>query len=84
MDTPPLILPPQIMERLSHRDFAFFVIGAVNYRDTFGERHILRYRLVFGGPAGMRITTDPAGDRFGTLCMDLTGNEEEQPAKQAN
>jgi hypothetical protein len=77
MVAPGLALPQEIIDRLSRRDFAFYVIGEVNYRDIFKDRHILRYRLVFGGPAGTRTTKDTNGVKLGMLCMDIRGNEED-------
>ncbi len=77
MVAPGLVLPQEIIDRLSRRDFAFYVIGEVNYRDIFKDRHILKYRLVFGGPAGTRTTKDTNGIKLGMLCMDIQGNEED-------
>jgi hypothetical protein len=76
MIAPPLTLPVDIIERLSTRDFAFYVFGEVDYKDIFGKRHTLKYRLIFGGPAGTRVTTDSNGVRLGSLAMDVEGNEE--------
>jgi hypothetical protein len=76
MVAPPLALPPQIIAGLSMRDRAFYVHGEVNYRDIFGDRHVLKYRLVYGGPAGTRTHLDAKGNTVGFLSMDREGNEE--------
>jgi hypothetical protein len=76
MIAPALTLSTEVIERLSTRDFAFYVIGEVDYKDIFGKRHILKYRLIFGGPAGTRLSTDSNGIRLGSLAMDVEGNEE--------
>lgn len=72
----PIVLRPPDIGRLCNRDFAFYVTGEVNYSDIFGERHILKYRLVFGGPAGTKVAKDKHGVEWGALCMDREGNEE--------
>ena len=76
MVAPALTLPVDIIERLSTRDYAFYVYGEVDYKDIFEKRHILKYRLIFGGPAGTHMTTDSKGVRLGSLAMDVEGNEE--------
>jgi hypothetical protein len=54
---------------------AFYVYGEVRYMDAFSKPHYLKYRMIYGGPCGVRTHVDPKGVRCGMLCMDTQGNE---------
>jgi hypothetical protein len=68
---------PQIMQKLRSQNIAYYVQGEVHYRDIFKNRHCLKVRMFFGGPAGTRTTKDAKGFTLGYLVADSWGNSEE-------
>ncbi|MGI4830653.1 MAG: hypothetical protein ACRYFU_21035 [Janthinobacterium lividum] len=77
VEVPPLVnVPIDTLERLAGLTFALYVFGEVSYADIYGKRHVLRFRLVFGGPAGVQTIANSDGSRIGELSMDKIGNEE--------
>jgi hypothetical protein len=62
--------------RVWYPGHAFYVYGECSYRDIFKKRHVLSFRMIFGGPGQINIKDDSDGIRFGLLSMDIAGNEE--------
>jgi len=55
--------------------FVLCVHGRYEYRDIFGDRHFLSFRLILGGPAGVRTESDGKGGFKSKMVMDSEGNE---------
>lgn len=54
-----------------------YVYGEIIYLDAFGKPHTTKYRLIYGGPGGVRKSPhkDPAGAELWKLSPDAAGNE---------
>jgi hypothetical protein len=76
LTTPLLTLSTSVIDRFSQRDYALFILGEVRYRDVFDKGFVLKYRVLFGGPAGIDAISDNDGNIIGSLSMDTEGNEE--------
>ena len=50
----PVVLSAEAYGRLSAGQVTLFVYGEVYYEDAFGNRRTLKYRTMFGGPAGVQ------------------------------
>jgi hypothetical protein len=62
--------------RVYYPGHAFYVYGECSYRDIFEKRHVLSFRMILGGPAGISMSKDADDIQFGLLGMDIAGNEE--------
>jgi hypothetical protein len=50
----PVVLLAEAYDRLAAGQVTLFVYGRVNYEDAFGNPRTLKYRTMFGGPAGIQ------------------------------
>jgi hypothetical protein len=65
-----------LLGKLSAEDklLVYCVNGYYTYRDIFRDTHHLRFQLIIGGPAGVRIDRDKDG-MFAALSNDSAGND---------
>jgi hypothetical protein len=50
----PMVLSTEAYDQLSAGNLTLFVYGEVNYEDAFGNPRTLKFRAMFGGPAGVQ------------------------------
>lgn len=63
---------PNYLEKLGTEKLTMYVYGEVYYTDAFGKDQWTKYRLIYGGPAGIRKVP---GKEEWLLSPDTEGNE---------
>ena len=65
------------------KGLVYYAHGHYAYRDTFNDPHWLKFQLIVGGPAGLRVDSD--GIRhWASFSYDSEGNEEDQYPQNPN
>jgi hypothetical protein len=56
----------------------YYAHGIYTYRDIFNDPHWLKFQLIVGGPAGLRMDSDGVR-HWASFSYDSEGNDEDQP-----
>jgi hypothetical protein len=66
--TPGIVLSAAHKTMLARGELVIFVYGEIRYRDAFKHRRWTRYRLMMGGPVGLR------GDQLAGCAEGIEAN----------
>jgi hypothetical protein len=69
------VLSRDEIEKIEVGFLTFFVFGRIDYKDTFGKEWYTVYRLMAGGPEGVRAMVAKDGSPIWALTPDVEGNE---------
>jgi hypothetical protein len=68
-------LHPQFIKVLGTPKLTFYVYGELRYKDVFGKERVTKFRLMHGGPGGVRSVRNKEGAEGWNLKPDIDGNE---------
>jgi hypothetical protein len=57
--------------------------GHFTYKDIFQDPHWIKFQMIVGGPAGVRLDEDNTS-QWASFCNDSEGNEEDQQPENPN
>jgi len=68
-----------LIEKLSANgeNLVYCANGYFTYSDIFKDSHWLKFQLIVGGPAGVRLDSDTGGVQWASFSNDSEGNEQD-------